>query len=357
MTVEELIQWTGDMQITGYLDEHYQLEVKQAKKYRGVIQLATNRGLYALKEVADGEQNRIRLWAEVGKQLQPNLSMLTPIETKSGQVTFRSAERTYTLLPWAKAMPIRLRTVSEWEWVTQRIAEFHLSSQQIELSRSYHRYRQVGKWGAKWRNAFRQLELYLQATDWSITTSDRYQAWNHFVVTSTNRMGGLIRYYNQMDGDQLCIKMYQYGKVCHGNLHRHHLLIDTRGNLHFVDGTQMVLDCRTYDLAKWLLYAYGRTGNIRFTLRLLHAYQQIAKLESSEYAMIYAQMIFPGHLFDVLQHVYRDQTLPIAAGGTALQKAMIQEERKEKLLTQFPKLVNQVFRVEVPPFQQLNHKK
>lgn len=348
MNQEEITQLTGEKRLVDYLWHHYHQKLLKVKPIRGVLRLKTDKGTYVLKKVDPKDKARWKLIDELAAALHGRFVIPAPIKTMSGQLIFDGFQNKYVLLPWIKGSRVRLQKKREWKKISRRLALFHWSSKDFTPTHSYRKYQQSDRWYQKWKNAYRQLELFQLAAKLTKQPTEADQSWLEVASYSLTVMENLMKYFDKIDGKKCIKEISKQGKVCHGNLNRHNILIDPDQQVQLVDWNQVTLDVRTTDLAQWLQYAYRRTGSSEILAAILHGYQQISPLLDEDYALIYARFLYPDRLIKVLQQIYEDQTLPITAGAPSIYTAAKWEEQKVRLLTRYPIMVQNYFGVTIP---------
>ncbi|MBA4493718.1 phosphotransferase [Paenactinomyces guangxiensis] len=350
--IEEVTQLTGEKRLPDLLKNHYQIQVLGAKPMGGVLKLETDQGLFVLKRVRHGEKDRWRMVSELAKHVaksKPDRTGIpTPVPTTSEQPLFNGYRFSYVLLPWIDANLVSLSQIEDWKRTSRDLAHFHQSTRGFVPTVPYRKYQHTGKWMPEWERSLGQLEIFQMAAKWTDTPTETDQYWLETSAYTKAILENLIGYYQKIGGDKLCKNTVQYGKACHYNLHRHNLLTDARGRTHLVDWNETVLDVRTRDLAKWLLYGYGRTGSRAVLTSILQGYQEIAPLDEAEYPLLYARLLFPEKLLRLLQGIYDQQSISIESAAPDVRRAAYMEEKKTDLLRLFPIIVKEEFNVSIP---------
>lgn len=354
MNREAFHQVTGEKRLVDYLRHHYERQLTSVKSLRGALKLKTDQGQFLLKKVTATDKERWRLVEELSHALQERFSIPAPVRTQSGELTFDGFRHRYVLLPWIQGTEISLRKTRDWGSMSRRLAQLHQASKTFKPKHAYRKFQRVGKWLGNWKNAYRQLELFQIAAKLTRQPTETDESWIEVAGYSMSVMENLLKYFEMIDGTQVIKATSKEGKVCHGSLHRHNVLVDEQRQIHFIDWNQAALDVRTTDLAQLLLYAYHRTQSPEVMATILREYQQIAKLREEEFALIYARFLFPQRLIRVLQRVYADQTLPITAGAPSIYSAAKREEAKIGLVKCYVQMLQNEFDLTIPQIAWLN---
>jgi CotS family spore coat protein len=357
-SLDELITCTGEQHLPDYLGHFFDLKLLGGKPIRGVLQITTDEGIFVLKRVRNDEKDRWKLIYELGEHLNvKGLSFPTPIVTTAQKPFFDGYHYTYVLLPWIEAEDISFQSLEDWQIVSQGLAVYHQKTRDFVPSRIYRKYYYGGKWFSTFKQAHRQLELYHLAAKWTRVPSQVDTYWLEYTTYTRGLIENLLEYYEKIGGDQQCKDFFAKSKVCHNNLHRHNVKWESsKRQAMFIDWNDLVLDVRARDLAKWLLYAFGRTGSPVVLASVLQAYQEIEPLDEKEYELIYTQLLFPDQLFTVLKSIYSDQTLSLSDAAPALRSAIKREEEKLLLLKRFEELVKEQFGVKILPIAWINQR-
>jgi CotS family spore coat protein len=354
----EVAEWTGEERLSDLLNHHYGIRLKGAEPVRGVLKLQTDQGPFVLKRVRHGEKDRWKMVAELARHLEKSgsedIRIPGPLFTSSGRLYFHGYRFPYVVLPWLEGESLSFKRSDDWRRATRALARFHRSTSGFSPASSYRQYDRTGKWMSEWKNAYQQLEIFRLAAKWTPNPTEADQSWLETAAYISGVMENLLEYYRKISGDELCEKSIQSGKCCHNRLHRHNLLADGEGCVHFVDWNQAVLDVRTRDLAQWLFYAYGRTGSREILTAVLKAYQDVAPLEEGEYSLVYARLLFPEKLFNTLSRVYQKQDISLHSAAPDIRNAVQTEEKKAGLIHEYTDVAKEVFQVTIPKLDWLH---
>ncbi len=203
-------------------------------------------------------------------------------------------------------------------------------------------------WSRAWERAVDRIGLYRVAVDWSGVAVEADDAFRDVAPYAEGMAENAIRYLHRSGADPLSPEIADRGLVCHGNLHEGNMLRDERGAVRFIDWNRMAWDVRARDIAQWLLYAYGRTGDFDLVAALLKEYQRADRLMEEELCLIYALFLYPHRLMRALDRVYGEQSLPPDQAAFHLTQAVAVEEKKIPLLRRFPDLVREALGRKIP---------
>lgn len=348
----DLTNWTGEPRLVELLEHHFGVRTIAAEPIQGVIKCTTDYGPFILKRVRDGEKKRWHFIVDVAEHLskvEPRQSRIpSPIFTHSYKPYFDGFQYSYTLLPWIDAEPIQFKSVEDWHKASKGIAHFHQCTRGFVPHKRDHKFEKIGNWSKDWMRLHQRAEVFRLAVKWAETPSEADQLWLQSSGYITGLMENALQYFEQLDGDNLCLQLAEHGKVCHNNLNRHHLLSDQHEHIHLLDWNHCNSDVRAKDIAEWLLYAYGRTGSRSVLEAILKGYQVVSPLEESEYALIYASLLFPEKLFEVLSAVYDQESIPLTVASQPIQWATTIEEKKVGLLRLFSDIAKECFAKSIP---------
>lgn len=317
----------------------------------GILRLDTDQGRYGMKRVPVREDLRWKLIRELAEHLSETgeMRLSAPILTQKGAVTMSGHLNRYVLLPWIRGETRDLREGRRWEKVARSLAEFHTATRGFSPSRSAASgFVHTGRWQQVWRDLIRQVGMFKLTANLSNEPTPVDQLWLRQCAFAEGMLETADRYFEKLGGDQVVAATRKGGEVCHCNIHRRNVIWDLEGKVHLIDWNRMVLDVRSRDLARLILYSYGRTGSCEPTAAILKAYQERAPLEEVEYALIYAQLLFPQRLLRSLQRIYGEQKVPAHLAKGHLSSTVTTEDRKEGLLREFPRLVQREFNVSIP---------
>ncbi|QKI81337.1 phosphotransferase [Kroppenstedtia eburnea] len=347
----QLKEWTGEARLPELIQHHYGIRLKEVRPVGGVLRLDSDQGVFALKRVPVREELRWKLIRELADYLpQSGEGSLTgPIRTQRGGVTVAGHHHRYVLLPWIPGEIRDLREGGGWEATARALAGFHVSTKGFSPSRSAASgWVHTGHWRRIWRDLTRQVNMFKLAANLSGEPAPVDQLWLRQCAYAEGMLETADRYFERLGGDRTVVATRKGGEVCHCNIHRRNLIWDPEGKVRLIDWNRAVLDVRSRDLARFILYSYGRTGSCEPTTAILKAYQETAPLEEVEYALIYAQLLFPHRILRSLQRIYQEQKIPPHLAKGHLSSVMTTEDRKEGLLREFPRLIRRDFNVSIP---------
>lgn len=355
----QLKEWTGEARLPELVQHHYGIQIQEVQPVGGVLRLDSDQGVFALKRVRVREELRWKWIRELADFLPDSgEGILTgPIRSRGGGVTVSGHHQRYVLLPWIPGEIRDLREEGGWEATARALAEFHVSTQGFAPSRSAASgWIHTGHWRRIWRDLARQVDMFKLAANLNGDPSPVDQLWSRQCAYAEGMLETADRYFEKLGGDQTVVATRKGGEVCHCNIHRRNLIWVAEGRVQLIDWNRAVLDVRSRDLARLILYSYGRTGSCEPTTMILKAYQEIAPLEEVEYALIYAQLLFPHRVLRSLQRIYQEQKIPRHLAKGHLSSVMETEDRKEGLLQEFPRLVQRDFHVSIPRVDWLEQK-
>ncbi|TCS96916.1 phosphotransferase [Hazenella coriacea] len=348
----DISNWTGESRLVEWLEHHFGVRMTSAEPCKGVLKCTTDLGTVALKRVRDGEKKRWYFVTDVaehvGKVKPQHPRIPSPILTRSHKPYFDGFCHSYVLLPWIEANPISLKSADDWKQASKGIAHFHQYTRGFVPHQRDRMFERIGKWSNDWNRFYQRAEVFRLAAQWTDTPSEVDQLWLDSSAYITGLMENVLQYYEQLDGDTLCLQVAEHGKVCHNNLSRHHLLLDEHEHIHLIDWNECNSDVRAKDLASWLLYAYGQTGSRSVLEAVLKGYQDISPLDESEYALIYASLLFPEKLYQVLSAIYDQEAISLHTATQPIQWATMIEEKKVKLIGLFSDIARDCFAKTIP---------
>ncbi|MEW9031535.1 MAG: phosphotransferase [Planifilum fimeticola] len=343
---EKVARWTGEERIGELLLAHYGLRLEGAVPVGGVLKIDTNRGTFALKRAGEGGESHWRGVAEVGRHLLAAEAgrIPVPIRTRSGGHTFAGYVQSYVLLPWILGKPVSYTRLKDFRDTSRGLARLHAGTRGFRPSS----FRLRVSWPRTWERAIDRIGLYRVAVDWSGSAGEADAAFRDAAPYAEGMAENALRYLHRSGVDPQAPEIASRGLVCHGNLHGGNLLRDERGAVRFIDWNRMAWDARARDVAQWLLYAYGRTGDLDLLAVLLTEYQRADRLMEEELCLIYALFLYPHRLMRVLDRIYGEQSLSPDRALFHLAQAVAVEEKKLPLLRRFPDLVEGTLGWKIP---------
>ncbi|MDR6226246.1 phosphotransferase [Desmospora profundinema] len=356
-TATRIKEWTDEPRLPQVLDYRYGIQLKDAQPVGGVLKLSTNQGTFALKRVRDREEKRWQLVEELSRHVERTGEIKIPVPqtTRQGQRTFAGFKRSYVLLPWIEGEH-RSWDREGWRRVAGQLARFHLASKGFVAPSSLRGLSHVGEWRKIWTRMEQQVEMFKLAADLGDEFAPVDRLWMTQCSFAEGMLETALRYLEKVGGDTVVEQTRRAGEACHLNIHRKNVLWQGK-TPHLIDWNCTVLDVRTRDLARYLLYTYGRTGGLEAVTSSLSSYQEYAPLEEVEYALIYSQLLFPHLLMRSLHNIYQERKIPGHLAKGHLSAAINQEEGKLPLLRQFPQAVKQEFGVTIPEVDWLRPKR
>ncbi|MFS8612466.1 Ser/Thr protein kinase RdoA involved in Cpx stress response, MazF antagonist [Planifilum fulgidum] len=344
--LEKVTRWTGEERIDELLLAHYGLRLEGAAPVGGVLRIDTDRGAFALKRAGKGGEAHWRGVAEVGRHLRFAEAgrIPVPLRTRSGGYTFAGYVQSYVLLPWIPGKPVPYVRPKDFRDTSWGLARLHAGTRGLSPPPFQARV----SWSRAWERAVDRIGLYRVAVDWSGVAVEADDAFRDVAPYAEGMAENAIRYLHRSGADPLSPEIADRGLVCHGNLHEGNMLRDERGAVRFIDWNRMAWDVRARDIAQWLLYAYGRTGDFDLVAALLKEYQRADRLMEEELCLIYALFLYPHRLMRALDRVYGEQSLPPDQAAFHLTQAVAVEEKKIPLLRRFPDLVREALGRKIP---------
>lgn len=357
---EDWAHLTGEERLDDWLSLHYGLVLRSVEPVGGVVRLETDQGSYGLKRVRIGEKDRWQGIRELTDFLsdQPNRKIIIPqpILTQRRKTYFEGYRFPYVLLPWIDGVAPLLTKASVWRNLSRDMASFHLSTSKFTPAKIPEKWNRLTNWESWWTRVYEQMEIFHLAANWTSIPTEMDETWLNISSYSMGIMENLLKYYERIDGKKLCEEAAAYGKVCHGRWHKDNLLIDPSGVTVLLDWNEAILDVRAADIADWLLYAYGRTSSREVMKIILSGYQEVSPLTEGDYALIYARLLFPDRLIRHLQNVYLNQSKPRDTTIRQIRKAIVIEEQKIKVLSDYAQLVRNHFQKTFPEIDWIHEK-
>lgn len=352
--VEQMEGRIGERGLAHLLEHHYRTRLTDIQPVGGVLKLGTDQGTFVLKQIRPDEEGRWKLIGEVADyfaQHQGKPRIPAPIPTHQGKLSFAGFHGRYILLPWIKGQVIPFNRAKDWRRTARAMARMHQLSSGFVPSRGEKVFEHTGHWSQIWQHLLKQVQMFQRSVD----NNQVDQVWLRHRSYTEGMLETALTYLEKVGGDTVCQQTRKAGNVCHGNVRRKHVLRDERGQTHFLGWDQMVLDIRSRDLARFIQYAYRKTGKVESILSILRGYQQVAPLDEPEYALIYTRLLFPDRMIRTLDKVYRQQTVSHEGAVDRLSTAARKEEEKTPLLTEYPEWVKREFDVTIPKVDWLAH--
>jgi len=346
--LDHVREWTGEPRLDALLGHYYGLRLQSAQPYAGVLKVETDRGAYAIKRMHKREEATWSLVEQVAEHVkQAGYIIPVPARTQQGKRDFPGFVHRYVLLPWQEGQQVERWDSDGWLQVSRHLALFHTATKDWKSEAGETTCLHLGKWTELWRETRRKMAIFQMAADLAGERQEMDELWlNHSTYVDT-MADNAVQYLEKAGGDRLCLETSEYGKVCHGNVHRRNVLRTAEG-VRLIDWRHLVVDIRARDLAQWLIYAYGRTGKPEIIVPLLRAYQSVSPLTEEEYQLVYAQLLFPHRIAHVLYQTYDRQKYTARQAVVHLTQAVKVEEKKLTLIRRFPDLMREAFDVTVP---------
>lgn len=344
------LKWNEESRLRELLMHHYGIQVREARKIKRILHLKTDNGDYVLKRSGFHGEQRWKLVQELAEYLQNRggYQIPAPVLTHRGKLHFSGFQSRYVLLPWVNGKLRDWNRERCWPKVAQTLARFHSDSKGFLPSRSFlQHFSRTGGWKKNWEKAAREIQVFKMAVDMSgeISVMDRF--WFKHLPYMEGMVETSLHYLEKAGGDQVVQETRKAGEVCHLNIHRNNVIWDNREEVHFIDWNRVALDVRSRDLSKLILYAYRQTGRPDMACHLLKWYQEVSPLEEEEYALIYAQLLFPSGMMRSLKRVYMDGKASPDLNEKDGWNSVEQEEKKYELLREFPEQVEQLFQKKI----------
>jgi CotS family spore coat protein len=348
--LDKVTRITGEETLSSLLKHYYGIVLIDAKPVRGVLRIKTDQGYFALKRVRNNEKERWRFLNEFKLHVSQNslIQKALPLTTFTGKPYFNGYHFSYVVIPWIKAKPIEWQIKEDWEKATEAIANFHQLSKDFMPTKPRSDLHYTGRWLSKWEKGIQQCEIFHLAAKWTSIPTEVDQFWLETASYTTSIMENLLEYYQKIGGDKLCLQTEKYGKICHGNLHRNNLLRNDKGQIYLIDWNEAILNVRAYDLANWLLYAYGRTGKREVLKAIIDSYQKVSPIEEMEFSLIYACLLYPEKLVRSLGAIYEEETLEITSAISLINQLTAIEEKKISFFKQYISLLKEDYKISIP---------
>jgi spore coat protein YutH len=338
------------MEERAWIESEWGFRILECKREGAHTALYTDRGLFYLYTAPVGYKYKNRFIERVKKHLkgQKDIHLLKVERTENGKPYVVHEEQIYYLY----------RGIREAEPVEgiyaygQALASFHQSTATFTGDRLFLPYSSLGSWPAMWRKKLRQYSAFqddLEIFDGEITPFDEYLLTTY---TYVNHLGDTAVQYLHDAGYQKVVKETAgCGKVAYQNFDEGYILFNEDCARYVGGEWNWVIDMRARDIGQWIKADVRRNGwREDAVIQFLDGYNSVCPLLPSEYAVVYALLLYPGRFLKLVE-TYR--ALPVEE-RIELDSADWQEQLEDELakmeqaLRSFPLTVCKQYGVSFP---------
>lgn len=289
---EKLKQWTGEPNLHELTSHHYGIDIIDAYPYKGVLFLRTDGGEFALKHFQRTKSTIAALQELQESKSSNSYPLALPIQTKSGKWSFSGFHRTYSLIPWKIGRKPRRTRRGDWIFATKALARFHRDSAQLEKPKTLLDLFSQYRWKEKVAYEAERLQNFVYASAWTEKPNELDQTWSSQAGYITHLIETALQLYQEINGEELEKSLQDKGLLCHGSFHRDNLLF-TENGVQILDLHHTFWNTSLQELAVWIEYVYGQTGNIHLIEELIHVYQKKVGLKPEHLNLFYCYSLFP----------------------------------------------------------------
>jgi len=270
--------------------------------------LYTDRGLFYLFTAPAGYKYKRRFIDRVNRHLknQKEIRLLRIEPTTEGKLyVVHDQQICYLYRGLREAMPVEGIYA-----YGQALAMFHQATANFTGDRLFLPYSSLGGWPAMWRKRLRQYEAFqydLESFDGEITPFDEYLLTTR---TYVNHLGDTaVQYLDDVGYQQVVKDTANCGKVAYQNFDDGYILFNENCAQHAAGEWSWVIDMRARDIGQWIKADVRRHGwREDAVIQFLDGYNSVCPLMKSEYAVVYALLLYPGRFLKLME-TYR--SLPV----------------------------------------------
>ncbi|MEN9405791.1 MAG: hypothetical protein RLZ12_75 [Bacillota bacterium] len=334
----------AEVELEQLLKVNYNLRIKQIDHLERGIKVTADLGNFLLEPVASGTEDKWQivsdLYQHVAENAEAFFQLHSPRITCAGKPYFHGYHGTYLLLPWLNGEPFYLTKKGYWGRVACSLAQFHMAGKGFKSSSFFSRKATARCWKSQWQTMLQKLELYRLSVGLAAVPSSFDKMWTEQFDYIFAMLEDALKYYDKQGGDKTYRSLSELCNICYGNVREKNLWLMPKGELRFLNWSNVYIDLRAQDIKDLLIYAYGRTGSKSLITYLLKSYTGIYQLKEKELHLIYAAMLYPERIMALLDAVYNREMIAEQDALMRLTKVLQFEERKLKLLRIYKEIVN-----------------
>ncbi|MFY0544770.1 hypothetical protein [Brevibacillus sp. H7] len=289
------------MQERALIQSEYGFRILDCKVEGGHTVLCTDQGVFYLYTAPAGYKYKSKFIEKVKKHLkgQKEIAMLSLAPTLKGQYYVVHEEEIYYLYRGIReSVPIEPVYANG-----QALALFHQATASFSGDRLFFPYSSLGSWPSMWRKKLRQYSAYqddLGIYDGEITPFDEYLLTTY---TYVHHLGDTaVQYLHDVGYQDVVKQTADCGKVAYQNFDEGYILFNEDCARYIAGEWNWVIDMRARDIGQWIKADVRRNGwREDAVIQFLDGYNSVCPLLQSEYAVVYALMLYPGRFLKYVE--------------------------------------------------------
>ncbi len=289
------------MQERELIESEYGFRILDWKVVGAHTVLYTDQGVFYLFTAPASYRYKSKFIERVKKHLngQRDIHMLSLAPTLNGKFYFVYDERIYYLYRGLRES-IPVEGVYAYG---QALALFHKGTAGFTGDRLFLPYSSLGSWPSMWRKKLREYSGFqddLEIAEGEITSFDEYLLTTY---TYVHQLGDTaVQYLHDADYKRVVKETAECGKVAYQNFDNGYILFNEDCARYVAGEWSWVIDMRARDIGQWIKADVRRNGwREEVVIQFLDGYNSVCPLLESEYAVVYALLLYPGRFLKLVE--------------------------------------------------------
>ena len=338
------------MEEKAFLEEEYGFTIRGQQETGAGKVLETDQGLFYLYTAPANYKYKSKMIERIRQHLgqHQEVGMLKLVQNRTGHRYVIFEDQMYYLYRGVREATLQDPYFAHGE----SLAHFHQATSSFTKDKIPFTHSALGSWPSMWGRRLRQYNTYRDELDEGNTELTSLDVYLLTSFTYVHQLGETaVQYLRACEYDKVVKQTSGFGKVAYQNFDEGYVRWNEQ-NIRLLGGEwNWVLDMRARDIGQWLKAESRRNGwRDEAAIRFLDGYNSVSPILEAEYAVIFAQMLYPGRFLKLVEsyHQLPDEERQEVDGESwyaYLENELVQ---MEVALRRYPQVIAQQYGASIP---------
>ena len=320
------------------IERQFNIKIESIKANKGVYYLNTNKGERCLKKINYGPQKLLFVYGAKEHLIENGFERVDKYFLNIDNYPYALVnEDLYTLSMWLNGRECDFHKIEEVKLAAKTLAELHIASKGYDPPENSKLKSDLGRWPGLMKKRIKALDKMKEMarkknnkTDFDMLYIKSMEFYKELAKEANNTL--LISDY-----ERLCAVAEEEKTFCHHDFTYHNIIIDEDEKVNIIDFDYCKREIRAFDISNFMIKVLKRVDwDLEFAKAIIDSYNEIAKLETSEYRVLLAYLQFPQRYWRLAnRYYYNEVTWGANTFAKKIQGIIDEQENYLKFIKEF----------------------
>lgn len=320
------------------IERQFNIKIESIKANKGVYYLNTNKGERCLKKINYGPQKLLFVYGAKEHLIKNGFERVDKYFLNIDNYPYALVnEDLYTLSMWLNGRECDFHKIEEVKLAAKTLAELHIASKGYDPPENSKLKSDLGRWPGLMKKRIKALDKMKEMARKKNNKSD----FDMLYIKSMEFYKELAKEANNTllisDYERLCAIAEEEKTFCHHDFTYHNIIIDENEKVNIIDFDYCKREIRAFDISNFMIKVLKRVDwDLEFAKAIIDSYNEVSKLEASEYRVLLAYLQFPQRYWRLAnRYYYNEVTWGANTFAKKIQGIIDEQENYLKFIKEF----------------------